>query len=58
MEDALLPPKRQVAGSNPAEPTTFAPYFQSLGVRPVLVRLTIESNRGRIEMSFDNRLTS
>ena len=31
MEDALLPPKRQVAGSHPVGPTISLLYFQSLG---------------------------
>lgn len=49
-------PKRQVAGSNPAEPTILAFIFNHLKFLPVSVRLAIESNRGRIAMSFDDHL--
>ena len=49
-------PKRQVAGSNPAEPSIFFLIFNHLEVLPASVRLAMESNRGRIAMSFDDHL--
>ena len=48
-------PKRQVAGSNPAEPTISSFIFNHLEVRSVPLRLAIESNGGRTAMSLDDR---
>ena len=49
MEDALLPPKRQVAGSNPAEPTISFLYFQSVGSSP-----GTRASRHRVEQGADS----